>query len=60
MSNRIVARLEPQLNSYITVTNEAALADARRLDRSRGRRGALHGMESRVLLLHRRQLDCCG
>ena len=39
-----IERLDPHINSYITVTLEAALRDARRLDRTRGRRGALHGL----------------
>jgi len=41
--NRI-ERIDRRINSYITVTAEAALRDARRLDRSRARRGALHGL----------------
>lgn len=39
-----IERLEPHINSYITVTMEAALREARRLDRTRGRRGPLHGL----------------
>ncbi len=42
-----IARLDPQLNSFITVTGEAALEDARRADDEIGRglwRGPLHGI----------------
>jgi aspartyl-tRNA(Asn)/glutamyl-tRNA(Gln) amidotransferase subunit A len=39
-----IERLDPRVNSYITVTADAAVRDARRLDRSTGRRGALHGL----------------
>jgi len=39
-----IERIDARINSYITVTADAALRDARRLDRSRGRRGALHGL----------------
>ena len=39
-----IERLDPRINSYITVTADAALRDARRLDRLRGRRGPLHGL----------------
>jgi aspartyl-tRNA(Asn)/glutamyl-tRNA(Gln) amidotransferase subunit A len=41
--NRI-ERIDARINSYITVTADAALRDARRLDRLRGRRGPLHGL----------------
>jgi aspartyl-tRNA(Asn)/glutamyl-tRNA(Gln) amidotransferase subunit A len=40
-----IERLDPRINSYITVTADAALREARRLDRApRRRRGALHGL----------------
>ncbi len=39
-----IERLDPRLNSYITVTAEAALREARQLDRRRGTRGLLHGL----------------
>ena len=39
-----IERIDPQINSYITVTADAALREARRLDRIRGRRGPLHGL----------------
>ncbi len=39
-----IERLDRRINSYITVTADAALREARRLDRARGRRGALHGL----------------
>ncbi|MBI4517626.1 MAG: Asp-tRNA(Asn)/Glu-tRNA(Gln) amidotransferase subunit GatA [Deltaproteobacteria bacterium] len=39
-----IEKLDPLINSYITVTGEQALRQARRLDRARGRRGPLHGL----------------
>lgn len=39
-----IEQLDPRLNSYITLTAEAALREARQRDRSRGRRGPLHGL----------------
>ncbi|MFI5364988.1 MAG: amidase [Candidatus Binatia bacterium] len=39
-----IQHLDVQINSYITVTAESALREARRLDRTRGRRGPLHGL----------------
>jgi aspartyl-tRNA(Asn)/glutamyl-tRNA(Gln) amidotransferase subunit A len=39
-----IERLDPRVNSYITVTAEAALREARRLDQRRGTRGPLHGL----------------
>lgn len=39
-----IERVDSKINSYITVTADAALRDARRLDRARGRRGPLHGL----------------
>jgi len=39
-----IERLEPRINSYITVLAESSLREARRLDRARGRRGVLHGL----------------
>ena len=43
-----IERLDPRINSYTTVTVEAALRNARRLDRVRGRRGPLHGLPIRM------------
>jgi aspartyl-tRNA(Asn)/glutamyl-tRNA(Gln) amidotransferase subunit A len=39
-----IERLDPRVNTYITVTADAALREARRLDRLKGRRGPLHGL----------------
>ena len=39
-----IERVDKHINSYITVTADAALRDARRLDRLRSRRGVLHGL----------------
>jgi aspartyl-tRNA(Asn)/glutamyl-tRNA(Gln) amidotransferase subunit A len=39
-----IERLDGKINSYITVMADAALREARRLDRARGRRGPLHGL----------------
>ncbi|HVN83687.1 MAG TPA: amidase [Candidatus Binatia bacterium] len=39
-----IERVDGRVNSYITVMADAALRDARRLDRLRGPRGPLHGL----------------
>ncbi len=39
-----IERIDPRLNTYITVTAEAALRQARQLDRRRGAQGSLHGV----------------
>src|SRR5579864_913758 len=42
-----IAQAEPQLNAFITVTEDAALADAKRAEAeiaARGPRGPLHGI----------------
>ena len=47
LTQAFLARIEgvdARLNSYITVTADAAVRTARRLDRQRGRRGPLHGL----------------